>query len=131
MVNSKLYPDAAPEAYDENDVMPGNVEEFANEVIGHRIVAWVNRRGDCSFVLDNGKVVKLISANDCCAGTDLVGIMEKLPTMDHVITAVKTNGLYTEWHIMAGMNEVLELAVDWSAGNGYYMYGFIIEVEEA
>lgn len=131
MVNSKLYPDVVPEGYDENDVMPGNVEQFADEVIGHRIVAWENHGGDGKFTLDNGKVVYLHSTDDCCAGTDLAGVMEKLPTMDHVITAVKPNGLYTEWHIMAGLNEVLELAVDWSAGNGYYMYGFHVEVKDA
>lgn len=129
MVNSRFYPDAVPEAYDENNVMPENVEDFANEVIGHRIVSWDHENDSGLFTLDNGKVVHLRSTNDCCAYTDLAGVLEKLPTMDHVITAVKPNGMYTEWHIMAGMDEVLELEVSWSAGNGYYMYGFVVEVE--
>lgn len=40
-------------------------------------------------------------------------------------------GTTSRWHIMAGMDEVLELGVEWSSGNPfYYMYGFFIEVEE-
>ncbi len=129
MADNKLYPEAVPEACDENDVMPSNVEEFANHVIGHKIVAYDHTNGDGTFELDNGKTVTLRSSYDCCAYTDLTRVLEKLPTIDHVITAVKPNGLYQEWHVMAGMNEVLELGVDWSAGNGYYMYGFYVEVE--
>lgn len=135
MVNSKLYPPASGDSYDENDVMPGNCEEFANSVIGHKIVetdfSGGRYSGEASFTLDNGKKVILHATSDCCAGTDVYDVIQKLPTLDHVITAVKPSGDYTKWHIMAGMNEVLELGVSWSAGSGYYMYGFNIEVEEA
>ena len=136
MVDSKLYPPASDDSYDENDVMPGNVEEFANSVIGHKIVHYTQDNGyggsgDTRFILDNGTVVRLRETSDCCAGTDMRGIMQMLPDIDHVITAVKPNADYTEWHIMAGMDELLKLDVSWSAGSGYYMYGFIIEVEEA
>lgn len=133
MVNKRLYPPASAESNDENDVMPGNVEEFANAVIGHKIVKYAqdNRTGDVRFILDNGNVVRLRETGDCCAGTDMRDIMQMLPDIDHVITRVKPNADYTEWYIMAGMDELLKLEVGWSAGTGYYMYGFIIEVEEA
>jgi hypothetical protein len=128
------YPNAE-EFGDENDVMPGNCKEFADNIIGHKIteVDFSGGRysGEASFTLDNGKKVTLHATSDCCAGTDVYDLIQKLPTLDHVITAVKPSKDYTVWHIMAGMNEVLELGVSWSAGSGYYMYGFNIEVEEA
>lgn len=133
MVDSKLYPPADDEAYDENDLMPGNCEAFANTIIGHKIVEvrWAGAWHDATFVLDNGKKVTLRGVSDCCAGTDVYDLVQKLPTLDHVITAVKPSGDYHVWHIMAGMDEVIGLDVTWSAGTGYYMYGFEIEVEEA
>lgn len=130
MTDSKLYPPASDDAYDENDVMPGNVEDFANEIIGHKIVKWDRTGDNGTFVLDNGKTVTLRSSWDCCAYTDLDRVLEKLPTVDHIITAVKPNADYTEWHIMAEAGEVLELGVSFSAGSGYYMYGFYVEVED-
>lgn len=130
MVDSKLYPPASDDSYDENDVMPGNVEDFANEIVGHRIVRWDHTSGNGTFELDNGKTVTLRASSDCCAYTDLDSVLEKLPTMDHMITAVVPDGAYRVWHIMAGMNEVMDLEVGWCAGSGYYMYGFYVEVED-
>ena len=79
----------------------------------------------------NGKRVTLADTNDCCAGTELRAFLLHPEMVDHVITGIGTTGGFTTWHIYADMGDVLELSVDWSAGNPfYYAYGFDISVIE-
>lgn len=81
--------------------------------------------------LDGRKVV-LSNTDDCCAYTALDGLVEHLPTTDHVITAVKADQDFERWHIIADLGEVLELQVGWSSGNPFcYGYGFDIDVVDA
>lgn len=126
---------------EDNGTMPDNVEEFEEAILGHRIVhvernpqvgdtgKWRWGRPSLALTLDTGQRVILSDTSDCCAYTNLDEVIEHLPTVDHVITAVNTTGNYTRWHIVADLGEVLELQVGWSSGNPfYYGYGFEIEV---
>jgi len=128
----------------ENDsTMLDNIAEVADEVVGHRIIE-VNRdvalpagssrwyygggRG-LELVLDNGTRVYLSDTSDCCAYTELEAIIEHLPEMDHIITAVQQSDGFEKWHFIADLGEVLELQVGWSEGNPYYYgYGFDVAV---
>lgn len=136
-----LYP-ALPEDYDDG-TMPANVEAFANALIGHKIIKvdrmvrdarpnrWVSTAA-LRLTLDNGDVVSLYDTDDCCAYTALLDVIEKLPTVEHIITRVSPSEDYDEWHILADFGEVMELKVGWSCGNPfYYGYGFDIHVEKA
>ena len=124
--------------------MPENVAELAEAVVGHRIVSvekdvqvpkpdhyWGKSTG-AALTLDNGKRVFLINTDDCCAYTELEAFLLHADRIDHVITGVGTTEGFTRWHIYADMGDVLELTVDWSAGNPfYYGYGFSIIVADA
>ena len=129
-----------PEILDEDSDdgrMPENVRELADAVVGHKIVSvekgkvpgkWRDEPGTF-LTLDNGKRVTLADTNDCCAGTELRAFLLYPEMVDHVITGIGTTGGFTTWHIYADMGDVLELSVDWSAGNPfYYAYGFDIGV---
>lgn len=131
---------------EDDGTMPANVEALAEAVVGHRIVK-VERNATrmvkrwysdelypetvaLALTLDDGSVVTLQAGGDCCAYTDLEGLVEHLPTTDHIITSVTSSPDYERWHILADMGEVLELQVGWSAGNPfYYAYGFSIDVQ--
>jgi hypothetical protein len=139
-----LYP---PVVGPEDDgTMPANVAEFADAIVGHRIIkverdkrvftggtTWQGHpeavRADVVFTLDTGQMVALKPSGDCCAFTDLEDIVGNLAEMDHVVTRVKPSEGYDEWHILADCGEVMRLKVNWSAGNPfYYCYGFTIRV---
>lgn len=128
---------------DEDDgTMPNNVASLAENVIGRRIVkaekaerevgTWLKVEQEVLVLtLDDGREVTLADDGDCCAYTELQGITEHLPSIDHVITGVRTTDGYTRWHIYADAGDVLELQVGWSCGNPfYYGYGFDIRVNE-
>jgi len=128
----------------EIDVMKTNVNDLANEVVGHKIVkaGWVDRDfgGKYSWYspyqfeieLDNGKKVYLANTDDCCAYTDLSNFLLNAELVDHVIMGVETEDYFSRWHIYADMGDVLALDVSWSSGNtGYYGFGFHIEVVDA
>lgn len=137
--------------FDPTDVddgtMPENVATLAEHIVGHRIVKAEQRVADIpwypgskytdretvlAFTIDDGRQVYLADTDDCCAYTELKNVLEHLPTVDHIITAVNTTDGYTRWHILADAGEVLELQVGWSAGNPfYYGYGFNIAVIDA
>jgi hypothetical protein len=136
--------------YEDDGTMPQNVQDFAKEIVGHRIVkverpgvirgsAWWSdtpreHSAEVVFTLDDGRKVALVAGGDCCAYTNLEEIIEHLPTVDHIITAVRPDENYETWHIVADLGDVLELKVGWSAGNPfYYGYGFdiIVQKEEA
>lgn len=135
------------EDYEDNGTMPQSVQDFAEEIVGHRIVK-VDRPGtvtaasrwddeprtqtaEAVFTLDDGRKVALSGGSDCCAYTELKDLIEHLPTVDHIITAVRPDANYETWHIVADLGDVLELKVGWSAGNPfYYGYGFDIIVEK-
>lgn len=127
---------------DEEDdgTMPANVAELADSVVGHRIVSagiievphtWRADMTETAFAitLDNGVRVQLRHTDDCCAYTDLKDFFLHPERVDHIITGVGTTDGYTKWHIYADLGDILELTVDWFAGNPfYYGYGFDISV---
>lgn len=126
---------------DEDDgTMPLNAATFEEAIVGHRIVSvqrtlgpgrfkWDGEVDQLQLTLDNGRTVLLYDTGDCCAFTELLDVVEHLPTLDHVITSVSCEEEYTKWFILCDLGPVLELTVAWSAGNPfYYAYGFGIEV---
>jgi len=120
-------------------VMPENLQELRDAVIGHKIVSaekksipgrWYGTDNAFVLTLDIQKQVVMRNTNDCCAYTDLDNFLLHPELVDHVITGVDTTDGYEKWHIFADMGDVLELSVSWSAGNPfYYGYGFEIAVE--
>lgn len=123
----------------DNGTMPQNVADLSEAVVGHKIVSvekGVEFEGEYGYTktgtaitLDNGKRVVLADESDCCAYTELDAFLLHPELVDHVIMGVGTTGKYTTWHIYADMGDVLELTVNWSAGNAfYYGYGFDIAV---
>lgn len=122
------YVDPTVSEDDDNGTMPESVANLAAAVVGHRIVAVDGNR----LRLDDGRTVVLVENSDCCAYTDIAGVVHNLSSIDHVITDVATSDGYTRWHILADAGQVLELQVGWSCGNPfYYSYGFTVEVESA
>lgn len=131
---------------EDNGTMPEGVQNLRDAVVGHKIVKveknakllrpkngyyrW-DSTADLVLTLDNGKRVALIGVSDCCAYGSVEDFAQKLPSLDHIITDVGTTEVYTKWHILAGMEDVLELTVGWSPGNAfYYAYGIEVEVLE-
>lgn len=142
------YPEEQLDEDEDNGTMPANVAVLAEAVVGRRIVSveqgatipdglakwrWRdNDEGVTLLTLDDGCRVYLCDTDDCCAYTELEGVIKHLDQIDHVITGVGTTGGFTKWHIYADMGDVLELSVGWSAGNPfYYGYGFDIYVRDA
>lgn len=144
-MNETLYPTEVLDGDYDNGTMPENVAILHESVVGHRIVSaekgkllgdrWGRPYNYSGLVLtlDNGRRVCLANTDDCCAYTMLEAFLLNLDKVDHVITGVGTTDGYTRWHIFADVGDVLNLTVDWSAGNPfYYGYGFdIVVVDEA
>lgn len=120
-----------------DEVMQSNAEALAKEVVGHRIVSVEKiveskRWYENVYVeihLDNGKVVFLEDSHDCCAYTQVNKFLLNAANIDHVITGVSTENDYETWHIYASMGDVLTLDVGYDPSNGYYAYGFDIQVK--
>lgn len=107
--------------------------ELERAVVGHRIsdVELLKGRDNTLLLtLDDGNVVEVVGLNDCCAYGDVGAYVQKLPSLDHIITAVVARDDYQEWSIVADAGDVLDLEVAWSQGNGYYMYGLSVRVRE-
>lgn len=131
MTDSNLYPPVIGDPDADDGTMPENVETFADAIIGHRIVSVEKNGRSAKLTLDNGNTVEINEDGDCCAFTDLDEVIEHLPSIDHIVTAVRPSGDYTEWHILADFGDIMTLKVDWSPGNAfYYGYGFNIRVTE-
>lgn len=125
---------------DDDGTMPGNVEELAAAVVGHRIVSaerrtvegrpgYVRTHTAMVITLDDGTEVEMFDTDDCCAYTELEAFLLHPDKVDHLIMGVGTTGGYTTWHIYADFGDVMELTVGWSCGNPfYYGYGFDIRV---
>ncbi|MGL4525384.1 MAG: DUF7448 domain-containing protein, partial [Aestuariivirga sp.] len=96
----------------DDGTMPNNVAELAAEVVGHRIVkvqaadTGVYGSEGIALTLDDGRRVKILNFEDCCAHTDLKAFVFNADLIDHVITGVGTTGGYTTWHIYADMGDV-------------------------
>lgn len=110
-----------------DEIMDESVEDLKDAIVGHRIVHVNHHGNDATLVLDDGRVVEMISNGDCCAFTDVERIV--VGATEHVITDVTTENGYQKWHVLAGMDEVLGIDVAWSEGTGWYMYGFTIRVK--
>lgn len=139
------YIDPTVSSDEDDGTMPRSIATLAAAIVGHRIVKvdrssferpWregskfydTHSRG-VRLTLDNGTVVRLADTSDCCAYTDLDDVIQHLPDLDHIVTAVTSTNGYARWHILADLGEVLELKVDWSPGNAfYYAFGFVIDV---
>lgn len=122
--------------YDDDGTIVENLNSFNDAMVGRKIVA-VERikpadrpyHSVTTFTLDDGSCVELSDTDDCCAYTQMSGIIEKLPDITHAITGVVSSDGYQNWHIMADLGEIMELKVGWSSGNPfYYGYGFAINV---
>ncbi len=132
------------ESWNEDDgTMPENVETLRQAVVGRRIVSacrgtakaesrWGGGIEDVyGFIieLDDGTKVIMADTSDCCAYTTLESFLLNPELVDHAILGVGTTDWYETWHIYADMGDVLNLKVEWSAGNPfYYGYGFNITV---
>ena len=134
-------------APDDDGSMPKNVDLLRDQIIGRRIVkaeltdvnhdefSGVEYGDSCyhsgGFVLtlDDGRRVMLSDTSDCCAFTELKKFLLHPERVDHAITGVASTNGYTKWHIFADLGDILELDVEWSAGNPfYYGYGFDIAI---
>jgi hypothetical protein len=125
---------------EDNGTMPDSRKVLEGAVVGHRIVSveklegegWYgNRQTGAVITLDNGKRVKMLGTDDCCAYTEVQSFLLHPDRVDHMIMGVGTTDGYDTWHIYADMGDVLELKVGWSSGNPfYYGYGFGIVVED-
>lgn len=145
-MTNRIYPDDPLNQgeYEEDDgTMPDNVQELEDALLGRKIVKVEQRKPTIHFgwyeaswselvlTLDNGKRYVLADTNDCCAYTELQSFLLHPENIDHAITSVETQDGYTKWFILADMEHVLDLEVEWSAGNPfYYGYGFDISVME-
>jgi hypothetical protein len=124
---------------DDNGTMAANVAELEALVVGRRIVsaAWAlpnseidGKRAGLIITLDTGRVVQVEDSQNCCAYTQLESFLWNADKIDHVITGVSTSDEYEKWNIYADLGDVLGLEVGWSAGNGWYGYGFEIVVTD-
>lgn len=142
------YPvDTLGEYQNDDGTMPQNVDTLRELVVGHRIVSaegtqvkstefeaadedtYGQASGGLVLTLDNGHRVLLEDSSDCCAYTSLDQFLLHPDKVDHIITGIGTEDGYEKWHIYADLGDVLELQVEWSAGNPfYYGYGFNIYV---
>ena len=124
----------------DDGTMTGSLDRLATSVIGHKIVSVQNSEASPDvwegtsvtiITLDNGTRVKMAGRYDCCATTEVRSFLLHPELVDHAITGVGTTDGYTKWHIYADYGDILELKVNWTAGNPfYYAYGFDILVEE-
>lgn len=128
---------------EDNGTMPNNVDTLREAVVGHRIVSAEQgalegeRAGllrnfhGLVLTLDNGRRVCLSDTDNCCAYTELREFLLHPERVDHVIVGVGTTDGFERWHIFADAGDVLELAIEWSAGRPfYYGYGFEIIVRD-
>lgn len=123
------YPIESLDPDEDDGTMPQNVERFAANVVGRRIVDAEVVEGEFLLTLDDAQRVAVRNTNDCCAYTELESFLLEPRSVDHVILGVGTTDEYTRWHIYADAGDILELTLRWSAGNPfYYGYGFEIEV---
>jgi hypothetical protein len=127
--------------YVDDGTMPNSRYMLESAIVGHRIVkaeivespneygyTFYNDRY-FELTLDNGTRVRLANTADCCASTELKSFLLHPDKIDHIITGVGTTDGYNTWHIYADFGDVLEMDVEWSAGNtGYYVYGFTVKV---
>lgn len=111
-----------------DETMQESLNELKYHIVGQRVIKVTHEGETTSLFLSNGKTVRLKDTDDCCAHTEMINVIRKLDTIDHVITDVTETDEYSSWHIVAGMEEVFEFDVSWSEGSGYYMYGFLIDV---
>lgn len=142
-MTNRIYPEDPLNQDVDDGTMPDNVQELEDALIGRKIVK-VERRliarnngyyiEDSSAIvltLDNGQRYHVADTGSCCAYTELRSFLLHPENIDHAITSVETQDGYTKWFILADMAHVLDLEVDWSAGNPfYYSYGFDISVME-
>ena len=127
------------DAVDEYGDMVSSRDSLEDAVVGHRIVdvGTAKDSGSWGFgdqleiTLDNGKKVLVHNTSDCCAYGELNNFLVNVENIDHIITGVGTTDGFETWHIYADMGDVLQLGVSWSGSNGYYAYGFKIEVVDA
>ena len=140
-----IYPPDTVDADSDDGTMPDNVAELAKLVVGKKIVSAETRKWEALpdedgwhwrtsgeglvLTLSDGTAFAIQDTDDCCAFTELKAFIYHPDKVDNIITAVETEGGYTTWHVLADGSDVLELTVEWSAGNPfYYGYGFDFRV---
>jgi hypothetical protein len=145
-----VYPDELPtlDPYEDDGRMQENVEELQTAVVGRRIVnaeilefhpyegsksEWLAgmTKKSLTLTLDNGRRVRLVDTDDCCAYTEVREFLLHPEAIDHMILGVGTTDKYETWHIYADFGDIMAMNVAWSCGNPfYYGYGFDIQVHE-
>jgi hypothetical protein len=130
-VTGERYPDECLSGYDDDGTMPESLDDLRAVVIGHRIISVDAGTAEVILTLDNGKRVRLMDTDDCCAYTEVESFLLHADRIEHAITGVGTTGDFTTWHLFADAGDVMEMKVGWSSGNPfYYGYGFRIAVED-
>lgn len=123
------YPEEVLDSREDDGTMRDSLDSFRSAIIGHKIVSV--DAGGYIITLDDGHKVQLVSNQDCCAFTYIKEFLLHPELVNHAILGVGTTDDYQTWHIYADLGDILELTVDWSAGNPfYYGYGFDIQVED-
>lgn len=116
--------------------------EWADLLVGHRIVEAVDQGDDAIFVLDDGQRIR-VRGNEGCGGcANGYYYVTHIADVDNIITAVRcdTEPVPGEWHeeayiyrmfVITGNGEIEALTVEGDDGNGYYGSGYSIEILEA
>jgi len=109
-----------------------HIDDLAKHIVGQRIVD-VDTLND-AIVLDNGKTLYLFGADSCCAYSSV--LLANIKFIDHVVTAIVddypadvNDDSYT-LHVMAGLTDVLDIAVEQNNTSGYYMVDVTFTVKE-
>ena len=112
-----------------------DVDYLKETLVGRKISHLETRYGQANLVLDNGDKLS-ISAQESERAYAFLEFHDKIGDLDNAITDVRVeNSEGTEasgWatvHILADMNEVFGFDAEWDEGNGYYMYGFNVDVD--
>lgn len=94
------------------DEVRAQAEELAGVIVGKKIAA-VEEGDFCLLLtLEGGLEVRLEGGGECCAFGNVEKVVRKLPTVDHVVTAVRTENEAHKWFIMCAAGDLLELDVD-------------------
>ena len=97
-----------------------HIDKLDEHIVGHKIISANSE----SLTLDSGVVLAFEGAEACCAYSYV--ILNNFATIDHVVTAI-TYGEAGDGsdsyvlHVMAGLDDVLDIEVEQNNTSGYYM----------
>lgn len=121
----------------EQEALDEGRKALAEAVVGQKVMAvapHTDRYGyqQLQLTLEGGRTVSIVGYGDCCAWAD-VSLVESLHLVDHVITSVTPSaGEDAEtWFIYAAGVPVATLKAEVDEANGYYGFGFTVDVRDA